>query len=204
MDPFSLKPTPVLAIGASPRVRGNTDALLAWIEQGIVQGGLSMTTIQLRDCHVEPCIGCERCRRDKICTGQYDAMQLIYPLVEAATVMVLASPTHHYNVTAWMKAFIDRLYCYYDFTDQRPRAWSSRLAGQSRTALVVTVAEQPEPADVGFALKAMQMPLEALGYRVLDKLVAQPFFDRGAVRSDSALAERFREAGRRIASSMKE
>ena len=197
MAPFPPKPSSVLAIGASPRAKGNTDALLSWIDQGIVQAGLSMTTIQLRDYHVGPCIGCERCRRDMICTGQYDAMQLIYPLIESATALVLASPTHHYNVTAWMKAFIDRLYCYYDFTDQRPRCWSSRLAGQSRTALVVTVAEQPDP-DLGFALEAMQMPLEALGYRVVDKLAAQPFFDRGAVRSDASLAERFRDAGRRL------
>ncbi len=191
-------PKRVLAIGASPRQHGNTDILLEWIGQGVAAAGGVATTIQLRQYQVQPCTGCERCRRDKICTGQYDAMQLLYPQIEAAAALVLASPTHHYNVTAWMKAFIDRLYCYYDFSDHRPRRWTSRLAGRSRTALVVTVAEQPDPADVGFALEAMQLPLEALGFKVVDKLAVQPFFDRGAVRRDPDLAQRFQTAGRNL------
>jgi hypothetical protein len=98
-----------------------------------------------------------------------------------------------------MKAFIDRLYCYYDFSDHRPRRWSSRLSGQGRRAVVCTVAEQPDPGDIGFTLEAMARPLTALGYRVMDQLAAQPFFDRGSVCRDPSLAERVRAAGGRLA-----
>ncbi|HDI61125.1 MAG TPA: flavodoxin family protein [Desulfobacteraceae bacterium] len=193
------EPQRLLAIGASPRPGGNTDAMLKWIVEGAASVGQAMAVVQLRDVLVLPCIGCERCRRDKRCTGRTDAMQLLYPLIEAAEGLVLASPTHHYNVTAWMKAFIDRLYCYYDFSDHRPRRWSSRLAGRGRRALVCTVAEQPATEDLGFTLEAMARPLTALGYRVIDQLAAQPFFDRGSVRRDPLLAERMRTAGARLA-----
>lgn len=197
-DLFS-QPRRLLAIGASPRRGGNTDAMLRWLVEGAASAGETMAVVQLRDLALRPCIGCERCRRDKRCTGQIDGMQLVYPLVEAAEVLVLASPTHNYNVTAWMKAFIDRLYCYYDFSDHRPRRWSSRLAGQGRRALVCTVAEQPDPADLGFTLEAMARPLTALGYRVVAQLAAQPFFDRGSVGRDPSLAERIRAAGASLA-----
>ena len=197
-DPFS-QPRRLLAIGASPRRGGNTDAMLQWFVEGAASAGQVMAVVQLRDMVVLPCSGCERCRRDKRCTGRTDAMQLVYPLIEAAEALVLASPTHHYNVTAWMKAFIDRLYCYYDFSDHRPRRWSSRLAGQGRRAVVCTVAEQPAPEDLGFTLEAMARPLTALGYRVMAQLAAQPFFDRGSVRQDPSLAERIRAAGARLA-----
>jgi multimeric flavodoxin WrbA len=200
MTPASLPaPGRLLAIGASPRRRGNTDIRLEWIAEGAAGLGRAVATVQLRDFLIGPCIGCERCRRDKTCTGQYDAMQLLYPLIEAADGLVLASPTHHYNVTAWMKAFIDRLYCYYDFSDHRPRRWTSRLADRKRTAVVCTVAEQPRREDLGFVLEAMEMPLAALGYRVIAKLAVQPFFDRGSVRQDAQTAERMRATGRQLA-----
>ncbi|MDD2603840.1 MAG: flavodoxin family protein [Desulfobacterales bacterium] len=193
------EPLPLLAIGASPRRGGNTDVMLKWIAEGATAAGQPMAVVQLRDVVVRPCIGCERCRRDKRCTGHGDGMQLLYPLIEAARGLVLASPTHSYNVTAWMKAFIDRLYCYYDFSDHRPRRWSSRLGGQGRRALVCTVAEQPEIDDIGFTLEAMAKPLTSLGYRVMDQLAAQPFFDLGSVRQDPLLAERLRAAGALLA-----
>lgn len=184
---------------SQPRRGGNTDAMLKWLVEGAAEAGEAMAVVPLRDLVVQPCSGCERCRRDKRCTGQIDAMQLLYPLIEAAEGLVLASPTHHYNVTAWMKAFIDRLYCYYDFSDHRPRRWSSRLAGQGRRAVVCTVAEQPAPEDLGFTPGAMARPLTAPGYRVMEQLAAQPFFDRGSVRRDPSLAERARAGGARLA-----
>ena len=38
-------------------------------------------------------------------------------------------PINHYKITAWMKTFTDRLYCFYEFGEQRPGPWSCRLAG---------------------------------------------------------------------------
>lgn len=37
------------------------------------------------------------------------------------------SPPHNSDITAWMKAFIDRLYCFYGLVDGRPGDWAITL-----------------------------------------------------------------------------
>ncbi|MFC2004247.1 NAD(P)H-dependent oxidoreductase [Chloroflexota bacterium] len=61
--------------------------------------------------------------------------------------MVLISPVYSYNVTALMKAFIDRLYSFYNFSDERPGYWSSQLADQGRKAIIAVVGEQATPTS---------------------------------------------------------
>ena len=181
----ALSPQPVvLGIGGSPRKNGNTDILIEHILGGAQKKGLISETILLRDYYVQPCVGCERCRKDKICTGLHDGMNLLYPKIVRAGGLVLVSPVHHYNVTAWMKAFIDRLYCFYDFTDECPRGWSSRLALQGRKAVIAAVCEQASKSDLGFTLEAMRRPLEALGYDVVGELAVLCTFEKGKVRHD--------------------
>ncbi len=177
----------VLGIGASPRKGGNSDVLLKYILKGIDDRQIATDSLHLRDFQFRGCVGCEQCRTDGICTGLKDAMALIYPKVLESKGLVLVSPTHHYNVTSWMKAFIDRLYCFYDFDNHRPRGWSSRLAGQGRKAILAAICEQEDSADMGFTLDAMRMPLKALGYEIVAELPVLGIFDKGKVQEDSGL-----------------
>jgi len=131
----------VLGISGSPRKGGNSDILLKHILTGAKNAGAITEEIRLRDYQFQPCIGCEKCRKARQCIGLQDGMQLIYPKIIEARGLVLISPTHNYNVTAWMKAFIDRLYCYYNFSDDRPGSWSSRLASQNRKAIIASIGE---------------------------------------------------------------
>lgn len=186
----------ILGIGGSPRAGGNSDRLLKWMLAGAEAAGGRAEAVFLREYSFESCIGCERCRKDKACTGLKDGMQLIYPMIEEATGLILASPVHHYNVSALLKAFIDRLYQYYDFSDDRPRGYSSRLANQGRKALVTAVCEQVEPKDMGYTLEMMELPLEALGYEVLNRLPVYGIFDKGAVKDNEEIQERARALGK--------
>ena len=117
--------------------------------------------------------------------------------------LVLVCPTHNYNVTAWMKAFIDRLYCFYEFEDTRPRAWSSRLAGQGRAAVLCAVCEQPNKKDMGFTLEAMRRPLEALGYGIAGELPVYGIFDRGLVRQEAHILDRATALGKTLAETIR-
>jgi len=65
----------ILGIGGSPRRGGNSDILLQHILHTIGE------TTQLRDLQFQSCIGCEKCRKDKICTGLQDDMSLLYPAI---------------------------------------------------------------------------------------------------------------------------
>jgi len=137
----------ITGIGASPRKNGNSDILMKHILDGAKGSGVPVEDVRLRDYQFQPCIGCEKRRKDKICTGLNDGMHLLYPKIIGSQGLVLISPTHNYNVTAWMKAFIDRLYCFYIFDNNCPRGWSSRLAGQGRKAVLVAVCEQETKKD---------------------------------------------------------
>lgn len=189
----------ILGIEGSPRKSGNSHTMLRTILQGAGEVSAATHEAHLRDYRYEPCIGCERCRKDKACTRFHDGMTLLYPSLEQSKGLVLVSPVHNYNVTAWMKAFIDRLYCYYDFADTRPRAWSSRLAGQGRKAVIAAIAEQTGKKDMGFALQAMRLPLEALGYDIVAELPVLGLFDRGRIAKHQDLLDQARRAGRELA-----
>jgi multimeric flavodoxin WrbA len=172
----------ILGISGSPRKGGNSDTLLKHILPGAENAGAATEAIHLRDYQFQGCIGCEKCREAKQCIGLQDGMQLIYPKITEAKGLVLISPTHNHNVTAWMKAFIDRLYCYYNFSDERPGSWSSRLAVQNRRAVIASIGEQKSyKENVGFTLDAMRIPIEDLGYQVIGELPVLGVFKKGGI-----------------------
>lgn len=192
----------ILGVGGSPRKGGNSDVLLANILKGAQDNKVAGRKIHLRDMRYSACIGCERCRKDRFCTGLVDSMTLLYPDIQKAKGLVLVCPTHNYNITAWMKAFIDRLYCFYTFADTRPRAWSSRLSGQGRKAVLAAVCEQEHRKDMGFTLEAMRLPLEALGYEIVEELPVYRIFDKGKVKDNGETLASARKLGAELALSL--
>jgi multimeric flavodoxin WrbA len=190
----------ILGIGSSPRKGGNSDILLKHILAGAENAGAETEAVHLRDYQFQGCIGCEKCRKAKQCIGLQDGMQLIYPKIIDSKGLVLISPTHHYNVTALMKAFIDRLYCYYNFSDDRPGSWSSRLANQGRKAIIASIGEQKSYEDgVGFTLDAMRLPIEALGYEVIGELPVLGVFGKGRIKEQQQLLEKAEQLGSQLA-----
>lgn len=188
----------IIGISGSPRAGGNTDTLLRAILAGADAEGAETEAVYLRDYAIHPCTGCERCRRDLTCTRFLDGMHLLYPKIEAADGIILGSPTYNYNITPEMKAFIDRLYPYYRFSDERPGPYSSFFIGKDRHALVFSVAEQETDSERGFAIEAMQRPLEALGFTVADTLPAEGYFKKNAVAGDADILSQARDAGGRF------
>lgn len=110
------------------------------------------------------------------------------PRIAAADGIVLGSPVYTYNIMAHMKAFLDRLYCWYSFSEDR-RFWTSRLAPGKRAA-AVAVGEQEKPEYLGFALEAMALPLKDLGFSLKGTLLAAGFFRAGSVRKDRQVMQR--------------
>jgi len=156
----------ILGIHGSPRKNGNSHTVLAEILAGAEHAGASTEEVQLSSFSIEGCIGCERCRKDKTCTQFFDGMHLLYPKIEAADGLIIGSPAYNYNVTPWMKAFIDRLYPFFNFTEPRPGPYTARLAGKGRQALVFAVCEQLDPKEAGYTLPSMRDAIRVLGYQI--------------------------------------
>lgn len=194
----------VLGFSGSPRKNGNSDILLKTMMSGVIQEEIPADYWNLTDIQFKGCIGCEKCRKTKVCTGLIDGMSMFYPKLYAAKGLILVSPTHNYNVTSWMKAFIDRLYCFYNFKKDRPRSWSSQLDHQNRKAVIAAICEQASMEDMGFTLDAMKKPIEALGYEIIGELSVFKIFDKANVKHDEQSMKKAYQLGKKLAMSMKE
>ncbi|WP_029898087.1 flavodoxin family protein [Desulfohalovibrio reitneri] len=193
----------ILGISASPRKNGNSDKILAAALEAAEGAGASTRAAHLRDYRFDSCTGCEKCRRDKICTCMVDGMTTLYPLFQEAKGLLLVTPVHTYNVTAMLKAFIDRLYCFYDFTNDRPRGWSSRLAGQNRKAALACIGEQAEEEDLGLAMPAMRLPLLSHDYEIVAELPVLNLFDAGRAAKHPEIMSQAADMGRKLAEALK-
>ncbi len=194
----------ILCVGGSPRKGGNSDVLLEKLCSAFSGLNTGCELIQLREYQISPCIGCEKCRKDNICHGLDDDMQTLYPKIQSSKGMILVSPTHHYNITAWMKAFIDRMYCFYRFENTVPRAWSSTLAGQGRKAAVLAICEQEDKKDMGFTLEAMQWPLQAFGYDLVDELAVFKVFKKAGVKKELSVMDQIPQIAENMVRAVKE
>ena len=194
-----MKMANILAISGSYRPDGNTDTLLKQFAAGAAEAGAVVNTVFLRNYSIQSCVGCEKCKNADRCLNWSDGMDLLYPLIKASSGLIVGSPVYNYNITSALKAFIDRLYPFYIFTDDWPRGFSSHLAGQGRKAIAFAVSEQTDPADSALALPAIELPLEALGYSVVWKKTFMGFFGKKDIsRNEDSLNAAF-EAGLKLA-----
>ncbi len=192
----------ILGISGSPRRGGNSDRVLDAILTGASEKGADTEVLYLSGMEMASCIGCENCRMDKVCTRFEDDLTPFYPKISRAEGIVLVTPVYNYNVTAWMKAFIDRLYCFYDFDNEHPRGWSSRLAEQGKAAILAIVAEQVDPKDFGVTMEALRMPMEALGYRIAGELAVPGVFEAGVVEDHPEVLYQAARLGRNLAAAL--
>lgn len=191
-----------LLVSASPRAKGNSDTLLAEIAKGIEAHSIETKTVYLRDYSIHPCIGCEQCRRDKTCTRFYDGMHLLYPEIEECQGLVTISPTYNYNITPYMKAFIDRMYPFFEFTNPRPGPYSCRLASKYRAMVTVGVCEQKEASELGVTLPAMTDAFKVMGYELVTELAITRHFSLGSVKKDPEALSKAYEAGEKLAAAL--
>ena len=99
----------IVAIVGSPRPNGNTNYL---VDQALAEArlqGIEAEKIELAKYTVNPCLGHENCSSFDTCRQQDDGAWIIERFRTADGVL-LATPVYYYDVTAQMKAFIDRNY----------------------------------------------------------------------------------------------
>ncbi len=181
-----------VVINGIPRKKGNTAFVCSSVTDSLKEKGYSVEVLNLCEIDFSTCIGCERCRKDEICTGISDGLTPYYDILTGADLWVLGTPVHNYNVTALMKAFLDRLYCFYIFTDSHPRGFSSRLTPKEIKSVVFGIAEQTAEEDFGFTIEAMEMPLTALGVDVLSSFKFIGYFEPGALKKDEDRMKAFK------------
>ncbi|MFO7743707.1 MAG: flavodoxin family protein [Anaerolineae bacterium] len=171
----------VLYISGSPRKGSNTDYLLDLMLS--TTGG---QFVKLAEYRIEPCTSCWACLRLDDCTVDDDMANVLIPMLLRADAMVLGSPVYFNNVSAQLKAFIDR-------------SWSIRGRLRDKIGGAVVVgrrygAESAITAINAFFLKHEMIPanrgVSGIAFNAGD--IQQ---DLEAIEAARRLAERINELG---------
>lgn len=102
----------VLCVAGSPRRQGNSEQLLDACVIGIEEAGGLADRLVIAESDVGPCIACGACAKAGICIVA-DGMDAIYPRIDAADAIVVASPVYFATVPAVLKALYDRCQPYW-------------------------------------------------------------------------------------------
>lgn len=193
----------ILGIVGSKRKKGNTSCLVREALDAARKEGLETELLYLGDYSIRDCTGCEGCKETYKCVIN-DDMQKIYPLLLESDGIILGSPTYWYNVTADIKAFIDRCYSLEVFAENDRSCWVSiNEALGGKYAVVIAVCEQHEEKYMGFTVEAMTKPLVDLGYRVIDTVKAIRLLEIGDALKDELALNNSKRAGERLAKTLK-
>lgn len=102
----------MLCVAGSPRRSGNSAALLAACVEGIESAGGIADILSLAEEPVRACSGCGQCAPTGHCVLN-DAMHEVYPRIDAAEAIVVATPVYFAGVPSTLKAFYDRCQPYW-------------------------------------------------------------------------------------------
>lgn len=166
----------VLVINGSPRKKGNSDLLCDEFIRGAEESGNQVEKISLREKEIRPCRACYACFKTGFCV-QKDDMADILEKVQAAKVLLLASPTYFLTMSGQMKIFIDRLL---------PK-WQE-LGGKDA---YVIVTGHDGKQGLQRAAEDMVAILENLGDRVKQIIWGKHVWQKGEVLGTKAMEEAY-------------
>ena len=98
----------VLGINGSARKDGNTAIIMKMVFEELEKEGIETEMIQLSGKIIEPCRGCFACRGKGSCVFNNDIFNEVFTKMVQADGILLGSPVYTADVTANMKAFLER------------------------------------------------------------------------------------------------
>ena len=185
----------VVGIYGSPRKKGNTDLMLdAFLEGAETEGG-EIKRLYVRDLKIQGCLGCGHCDKAGICV-QKDDMRQVYPILEEAQRIVVASPIYFYGVTAQLKLLVDRaqaLYMKREIAGKEGKAVEEMLM---RKGFLLLAGATRGKRLFECSILTMKYFFDALGVLYAGELSFKEVEDRGAILQQPQAIEECRRAGR--------
>ena len=101
----------ILILNGSPRPDGNTAAMIGAFLEGAKDNGHEITVVSVCQKKIAGCLACEYChtKGNGKCVQQ-DDMQEVYPLLDEAEMIILASPVYYHSFTGQLQCAINRIY----------------------------------------------------------------------------------------------
>lgn len=101
----------IVILNGSPRPKGNTAAMVAAYREGAQSAGHTVTVFDVCRMNISGCLACEYChaKASRQCV-QNDGMQKIYPALDEADMIALASPIYYHGLSGQLACAIHRIY----------------------------------------------------------------------------------------------
>ena len=101
----------IIVLNGSPRPSGNTKAMISAFTEGSERAGHEVTVFDICRMNIKGCLACEYCHTKvfRQCV-QKDDMQKIYPALDEAEMIVLASPIYYHGLSGQLQCAINRIY----------------------------------------------------------------------------------------------
>ena len=98
----------ILGFQGSPRKKGNTQFLLSHFMKAAEKLGAQTHIVEVTQKNIVACKELIVCEKKGFCPLDDDMKHEIYPLIRQAEVVVVGTPIFFYNMTAQLKAVVDR------------------------------------------------------------------------------------------------
>jgi multimeric flavodoxin WrbA len=184
----------LLGIYGSPRKAGNTDLMLHAFLEGAKAAGNEVIRLYVRDLEIRGCLGCGHCDRTGTCI-QKDDMQQVYPLLEQADQIVVASPIYFYGITAQLKLLVDRTQALYMKRELAKKEGNITREESTRKGFLLLAGATRGKRLFECSILTVRYFFDALGVPYSGELCFKEVDERGAVLEHPGALEECRMAG---------
>ena len=175
----------------SPRPGGNSEQLADSLAKGAEEAGYEVRKVRLAPKMLNGCIDCRKCwSTGKPCV-QNDDMDMVYPDIEAADVVVFVSPLYFYSWSTQIKPVWDRLLPFY-----MPGA--KRTLPHKRTALLAACGDEEEEMLEGITI-SFKNASRFLGWKSVGQVLAPAIYKRGDIQEKG---QKYLEAAKKLGESL--
>jgi multimeric flavodoxin WrbA len=177
----------ILAIVGSPRLNGNTNFLVDEALQEATKLGAQTEKIILSEHRFSPCLGHQNCSKFDTCLQNDDGAWILQKFCDADGI-ILATPVYFYDVSSWVKIFLDRTYFLY----------RHRIKSKAKAVGVIIIAGSGGIEDALHTLNKL-ITYSIASVAKENRFIVQGYAGGpGEVRNNSALIEQARNLGRQI------
>ena len=182
----------IIAIVGSPRLDGNTNYLVDQALEEAAKLGADTEKIVLSQYNLRPCLGHTDCSAHATCQQQDDGAWILEKFCQADGI-ILATPVYYYDISAWLKIFVDRNYFFY----RHGKKCRAKAAG------IIVVAGGAGIEDTLHTLNKF-VNTSHFGIPRDNTFVVTGYASRpGDVRSNSKLIAEAKQLGRNLVASLK-
>jgi multimeric flavodoxin WrbA len=183
----------IVIVNGSPRKKGNSATLAQQVATGAEAAGAHLETYYLHGLDIHPCNACDACLKsdDPDCVID-DDMQTLYPRLQEADAIVIASPIYWFTISAQTKLFMDRCYAFLG-PGENPL--------KDKQFAIVLAYGDSDPFNSG-AVNALRTFQDGLGY-IGAEIVGTVYGSAskpGEIAHNEALMEKAYQLGQRLAS----